>query len=202
MTTWALLAPGPSASAEVAERLKVFPLGTIGCAYQLAPWARFVAASDGKWWRTYPDARQVGTGYTMHTVSGVEHVRIPQLGVVNSGVLGLEVAKRLGATRILLCGFDMHGTHFFGPYRNGLGNTTEARRKVHLGQYAQWQRLNRRIEVVNLTEGSALTYFPTANLDDFHCDFSVDDSGVQGQVHVGTRQHSAADGGEALHEAA
>ena len=42
MTTWALLAPGPSASAELAERLRGFPLGVVGNAFELAPWADFI----------------------------------------------------------------------------------------------------------------------------------------------------------------
>ena len=52
----------------------------------------------------------------------------------NSGVLALQVCAQMGATHVRLYGFDMHGTHFFGPYQNGLGNTTESRRKVHLKQ--------------------------------------------------------------------
>ena len=58
MTTWALLAPGPSASAEDAERVRAagIPLGVIGNAFQLAPWADFLAATDSAWWRKYPEA--------------------------------------------------------------------------------------------------------------------------------------------------
>ena len=201
MTTWALLAPGPSASAELAERLRPFPLGVIGCAYQLAPWARFVAASDGKWWRTYPDAREVGRSYAMHSAKDCERVRMVG-GIVNSGVLGMEVAKRQGATTILLCGFDMHGSHFFGKYTNGLSNTTDKRREVHLRQYAQWGKANPRVRVINLTAGSALKCFPTASLDDFCGDFFVADAGLPGEVHGSACEHPAPDGGEALHQAA
>lgn len=201
MTTWALLAPGPSASAELAERLRPFPLGAIGCAYQIAPWARFVAATDAKWWRTYPEAKAV-PGYSMHAVAGVQHARMPSMGIVNSGVLGLEVAKRLGATTILLCGFDMHGTHFFGPYRNGLNNTTEARRRTHLQQYAKWAKANPTIGVYNLTSGSSLKCFPTASLDDFCPLLQMGDAGVSGEVHGGTRQHPPTNGAAELHQAA
>ena len=202
MTTWALLAPGPSASPEVADRLRGFPLGVISNAYQLAPWARFVAATDAKWWRTYPEAKAVGVSYTMHTVKDCHKIRIPQQGIVNSGVLGLECAKRHGATTILLCGFDMHGTHFFGKYENGLSNTTDKKREVHLRQYAQWGKANPGISVINLTSGSALKCFPTASLDDFCSHFPVAHPGLSGEVHGGACEHTSANGGEKLHQAA
>lgn len=74
MTTWALLAPGPSATAEVAQRLRdAFPLGVVGCAYQLIDNPDFIAATDSAWWRKYPEAKERGRKlYTMHRVPGVE----------------------------------------------------------------------------------------------------------------------------------
>lgn len=167
MTTWALLAPGPSASAELAEQVKHLPTGAIGCAFELAPWAQFVAASDRGWWRKYPEAMRFPERFAMMPVDDVERVNVPGVGAIcNSGVLGLEVAKMKGATRILLLGFDMHGAHFFGAYTNGLRNTNESQRRNHLRQFADWGRANKGIEILNCTEGSALTCFPTARLED------------------------------------
>lgn len=168
MTTWVLLAPGPSARAEDAQALRQYPLGAVGCAYQLAPWAAFVASSDAAWWRSYPDVYQLGAKrYCMgSSVKEAEKIELPQLGaVVNSGVLALECAKRAGATRILLLGFDMHGTHFFGPYTNGLRNAQPNQRSNHMKQYEHWAKVNRKFEVLNLTKGSALTCFPKGELD-------------------------------------
>ena len=170
MTTWALLAPGPSATAEDAERVRSagLPLGAVTSAFELSPWADFIAATDGGWWRKYPEALKLpGAKYTMHQVKGVERVKVPGYVAVNSGVLALECAKRAGATRILLVGFDMHGSHFFGEYRNGLSNTSEAKRRMHLSQYAKWAKANRGIEILNCTEGSALKCFPMARLDEY-----------------------------------
>ena len=189
MTTWALLAPGPSASAEQADRIREagIPLGVVCNAYELAPWADFLAATDGVWWRKYPQAKEfAGKRYSMHAVSGVERVRVPQMGqVCNSGVLALVCAVRLGATRILLSGFDMHGSHFFGKYENGLSNTLPKKRVLHFAQYAKWARENRGVEVINCTEGSALTCFPRARLDDFTketCEQAGSPSGGSNQV--------------------
>lgn len=169
MTTWALLAPGPSLTAEQAERVRHLPTGAVSGAFELAPWARFIAAADAGWWRKYPEARERDCKrFAMLDAFDCEVVRIPWHGShVNSGVLALEVAKRQGATTILLAaGFDMHGTHFFGPYTNGLRNTLPTQREQHLQQYAQWWQLNRKqVRVVNCTEGSAIECFPRMSLE-------------------------------------
>lgn len=169
MSTWALLAPGPSASAELAEKVRHLPVGAIGNAFELAPWAKFIAAADPGWWRKHPEARLACAGrkFAMVESFDVEVVRLPWSGnAVNSGVLGLECAARAGATRILLLGFDMRGTHFFGPYTNGLRNTQPSQRVQHLAEYATWWQVNRkRVQVVNCTEGSAIECFPKATLE-------------------------------------
>lgn len=170
MTTWALLAPGPSASAEQAEELRGIPLGAIGCAYQLAPWANFIASSDAAWWRKYPEALDLPGKKFCMAEGSVERVRVAGVGpMTNSGVLGLECAKREGATRILLFGFDMHGTHFFGSYTNGLRNTQPHQRQQHLKQFQQWAQVNKNIEVINCTPGSALKCFLRADPESVLC---------------------------------
>lgn len=165
---WSLIAPGPSASAELAQKVRGLHVGAVGNAFQLAPFAEFIAASDAAWWAKYPEAMNSNTEkFSMgKEVKGVELVSIPELGggTMNSGVLALECAKRKGATKILLIGFDMRGSHFFGKYVNGLRNTSNAQRANHLKQYESWARANRKIEVVNCTTGSAIECFPKAIL--------------------------------------
>lgn len=167
MTTWALLAPGPSASAELAQRLRGFKLGAVGCVFQLAPWADFIAASDGSWWRKFPEAKALpGKKFCMSEVADVTRVIVGHASIASSGVLALECAKREGATRILLCGFDMHGSHFFGQYNNGLRNTQPHQREQHFKQFEEWARMNPTLTVLNCTPGSALKTFPAARLED------------------------------------
>ena len=46
-------------------------------AFELAPWADFLAAADSAWWRAYPVAlRFVGRKFAMHNVAGVERVTL------------------------------------------------------------------------------------------------------------------------------
>ena len=165
MTRWAILAPGPSARADDAElaRDSGYSVGCVSNAFELAPWCKFIAASDAKWWHAHPRAMTHPAKFTMGVVVGASAVKMPT-GVVNSGVLALEVAKRMGAKQILLLGYDMHGTHFFGRYTNGLTNTSDDRRKVHMREFAQWAKDNASVEVINCTQGSALDCFPRGDL--------------------------------------
>lgn len=157
MTDWHILAPGPSASAALAHALPR-PLGVVTSAFELAPWADFLAATDMDFWRKYPAAKDFpGRRFAIHIVPGTE--RIP-MEIVNSGVLALEVARRLGATRVNLHGFDQQGTHYFGPYRNGLKNTPPDKRRMHIKQFRTWAKRYPGVQVVNRTAGSALPWFP------------------------------------------
>lgn len=74
----------------------------------------------------------------------------------------MYVARDYGAKKIILLGFDMHGTHYFGRHPEGLKNTTEIRFKQHMFQF----RLFSGAEVINCTPDSALKRFPLAALSD------------------------------------
>lgn len=164
MTEFCLLAPGPSASPEVSEfiRRSGKRCGVISSAWTLAPWAEFIAASDNKWWiKNHQAFSFSGLKFSSHQVRKTQKVIVPAGS--NSGVLGLECCKTLGATVVYLFGFDMRGTHFFGPYTNGLKNTTESRRKIHIKQFATWGKLNKSVKVFNCTKDSALTCFEFAD---------------------------------------
>lgn len=134
------------------------PLGVVGNAYELVPGATFLVAADRGWWLKHPEAASFEGRKFCNTPGVHEYIGLPP--ELNSGVLALTVAVRLGAKRIRLYGFDMHGSHFFGPYQNGLRNTSETRRAVFLKQYEEWAKANSRISVLNCTPGSALTCFP------------------------------------------
>lgn len=161
-----LIAPGPSASLEIAESIRPLeiPVGVVTSAYDLAPWAGYIFAADREWWRKNPQALQsTAAKYCSVKFEGTEKVKVG--AGVNSGVLALEGCKNLGAEIIYLFGFDMRGTHYFGPYTNGLKNTKDQRRKIHLQQYKNWQRANKSIKVFNCTPSSALPCFEFKNYE-------------------------------------
>lgn len=166
---YVLLAPGPSMTQATADRVRSFRVGVINNCFELAPWADFLASSDAMWWEEHPQALALPMlKFSAYRLAGVEKIHChPEVRQgTNSGVLALEVAKRLRATRIALLGFDMHGTHFFGPYTNGLNNTNPERRRKHHAQYKLWAEANPSIEVINCTHGSELRCFPFGHLDE------------------------------------
>jgi hypothetical protein len=164
---FAILCTGPSLTQAVVDSVRGMRVIAVNNAYEMAPWAEALAANDMAWWKHNQTARDfAGRKFTSNVLAGVERVISSNVQTEScSGVLGLEVAKILGATRVLLLGVDFHGSHYFGPYTNGLKNTDEKRRKVHARQFEAWGKANKGIEIYNCTEGSALTCFPMARLE-------------------------------------
>lgn len=160
MKTCVLLAPGPSLTREICDTVRAQLVGVIGNAFELCPDADFLVATDAAWWRKHPAAmRYAGARFSASSLAGVQRVTNGRTDW-SSGVLALQTAVNLGATHIELYGFDMHGTHFFGPYENGLTNTTAARRSVHQRQFSTWKLMHPDITVRNRTEGSQLQAYP------------------------------------------
>lgn len=170
MSTWFVLAPGPSMSLKLAERVRGENVIAVGNVFQLAPWAAALVANDKPWWENHPEAKKFsGRKFCTKTVSGTERHRGRTVkGDSNSGTLGLDVAVEVfKATEVILLGFDFHGTHFFGRYTNGCSNTTEASRRTHMRQMKAWRLVHRNVRVINCTPGSALKVFPMGNMEDF-----------------------------------
>lgn len=157
---------------------------------RLCPWADVVYGCDGPWWQGkngLPEfkgtklAHDTGvcTEYRdVHKIEVRDHDRMlfDEPGVIgsggNSGFQAINIAAQFGATKILLLGFDMHpaaGVHWYG--RNGWRNAGNPRDH----DYAHWRRalskqagvLSRMdIDVVNASQGSALTCFRQASVDE------------------------------------
>lgn len=163
MTTFAILATGPSMSQAVAEsvrgRCKVI---AVSDAYKLAPWADVLVSSDRGWWRLHAPE------FAGEKVSGVPVDGVPRAQDVvsgsNSGLIAVQEAVRRGATKILMLGFDMHGTHYFGEHPKPLRNTSKDRFEVFKRQFHHYQPKG--VDILNCTEGSALTCYPMARLGD------------------------------------
>ena len=157
---WNICAPGPSMSQGLVDSLKGQRVAVVGLVFELAPWADMLIANDQEWWAKYPHAHEFkGAKFSANKIRGV-HLCEP--GATNwcSGVLALQAVSNMGATVVRLHGFDHHGSHYFGPYTNGLTNTPEHTRLIHLRQFDRWKVANPHLQVINCTKGSALTCFP------------------------------------------
>ena len=163
--TAAVLCTGASLTQDQVDAARGLLVVAVNGAYELAPWADALAANDHAWWIANPSAKDfAGRKFSANRIRDVERIK----GVEShhcSGVLGLEVAKQLGARRIILLGADMLGGHFFGSYAAcGLKDTSAQRREIHKAQFAKWGKINREVEVINCAPGSALECFPRATL--------------------------------------
>lgn len=167
---FAVLATGPSMSQSIADsvrgRCKVV---AVSDSYKLAPWADALAATDYAWWRTHRDAQKfAGKKFAIfpqfHQMDGIESISADTS--TNSGLLGMMVAVKLGATRVLLCGFDLHspGKHFFGLHPAPLTSTPPARMEVFKYQFSRYHPPG--IEIINCTPGSSLRCYPRGKLSD------------------------------------
>jgi hypothetical protein len=154
----------------------------------LAPWAEVLYAADSKWWRHYHEralkfaGRKVTIRKTLpwpevycleqsaeHPTFDPRPTHLVSGG--NSGYQAVHLAVHLGATRIVLLGFDMKDgrnrrRHWFGNHTGRLDSR---------GNYTGWIRafdkfagvLNRmNIEVVNCTPDTALRCFPRRPLSE------------------------------------
>lgn len=169
MTTWAVLASGPSMSQSVADsvngRCKVVAVSDV---YRLAPWADVLVSTDAAWWLHHQDALKfsgpkIGAMPDFRSVEGVG--RFPADSGTNSGLLGVMVAVHFGATRVLLCGVDMHsaGDHFFGKHPAPLKTTPPGRMEIFKRQFAAYRPKG--VEIINCTPGSALRVYRMGNLE-------------------------------------
>lgn len=167
---FAVLCTGPSMSQAVADAVRHLRVVAVNGSYELAPWADALAANDVNWWNKNPKALQfAGKKLSGNRIKGVGRIERFE-SCTCSGVLGLEVAKQMGAKKIILLGADFHGSHYFGEYANGLSNTTETRRRMHAAQFAKWKRRNPNMPVLNCTEGSRLECFPRMALAEALCE--------------------------------
>jgi hypothetical protein len=163
----ALLAPGPSMSQAVADSVRdyalVIAIGNVGI--DLAPWAHALVAQDRAWWRAHPEALNfAGRKFSSNKIDGVQQITSHVTSQSNSGVLALEVARVIRDKSIKefeLHGFDMRGSHYFGPYKD-LRNTSAPRYATFQGQFLLMREILKKdeIKVVNKTPGSALRCFP------------------------------------------
>lgn len=157
-----------------------------------APWADVLYAADSIWWHYNASSAHNFKGMKV-TIAPKEFFQRPNINadVVfignggmsgydpranyirtgrNSGFQALTIAVKRGASRVLLCGFDMRKVkgvaHFFGDHHFRSGYTS---------QYGNWlKEFNRAAalfekagsKVINCTPGSALECFEKMKLED------------------------------------
>lgn len=178
---WAVLASGPSITQDSVDLVRraredgvlagVAAVSNVGL--DLAPWADCLLSHDSTWWKAHPKALKFPgekvcsnfqfkncIQYRSHNINGC-----------NSGRMAMQyVWKKKEADRIILLGFDMHGTHYFGKHTDPkLRNTSPQRFAIHIMQFDVWKGP----PVTNCTPGSALKKFPFMPLEECLIDLAA-----------------------------
>jgi len=185
--TVAVLASGPSMGADVATIVRTagIPAIVVNTTHRLAPWADILYAADAEWW-AHPhntDAAAFrGLRVSVAAVPGV--LRLRNTGIEgydpapdavrtgsNSGFQATHIAMHAGARRILLCGFDMSGSHWHGRHVDGLRETQQAHYSKFIKRFHSIVGPAKAIgvDIVNCTPGSALKAFRFGSLEDELC---------------------------------
>lgn len=173
------LGTGPSLSLSDVEACNgLVPVIAINDAYTVAPWADVLYAADEAWWKaqkgapSFPGMKvtiepqiQAWPGLQMLQNTGPAGIELTPTGLrsgLNSGYQAINLAVHLGAARIVLLGYDLHGGHFYAAKSNKIPS-------VFAGWLAKYATLvqplrDLGIEILNCTPGSALKVFQFASL--------------------------------------
>lgn len=185
--TIACLATGPSLTpADVnAMRGRVDGVIAINNAFTLAPWADVLYACDAKWWRWHKEAKDflgmkyaVSSSERLVTWTGPSNVQVLRnagrhgLSLdpsalktgFNSGYQAINLAVHLGAARILLLGYDMKGSHFFGKHPDGSRPLFPQCLKAFDTLLEPLNKID--VTVINCTRTTALKAFPQRPLEE------------------------------------
>lgn len=191
--TVVILGAGPSLTQEIVDKVSpYFDIITVNNSVFLNPDCIALVAQDKGWWENFRDD-VINCGFNAEVYSSTKKAKHPfKKRVVgasvrgeilagstartpNSGALAVYIAACcLGYTRIVMLGFDMRGSHFFGDYskESGLRNvaTTESRYKsmfVEFDNTARFIKLQRpQVEIINCTDNSAIDSFEKVPLDE------------------------------------
>lgn len=158
----------------------------------LAPWADILYAADRRWWiENQKNARTfAGIKVTIEPVGGSERLHFDDVFILknagkdvlfdprpthlggggNSGFHAVHLAAHLGATKILLCGFDMKagptGQHWFGehPWCRDLKMCFD----IFIDRFERSANAFRKqgVQIINCTPDSALKCFPFMTIEE------------------------------------
>lgn len=192
-STIVVIANGPSLTHADVDQCRGQHVIAVKNAVTLAPWADVLYGCDAKWWTGYPETKAfTGLKYRLGNASGCPAVlptrpdAIPLRftgdtgleldpsglkGYGNSGGQAINLAVHLGATRILLLGFDMQRHNASGKHRwhgdHPYGKTVPAYNVFALYMPSIVTPLKTLgVEVINCSRDTALTYFRRATLAD------------------------------------
>lgn len=179
------IASGPSLNERDCNLVEQSGLQSIAVnsSWRLAPFADVLYAGDARWWDA--NYHQINCESERWTCSlsayerfynNLHHFRVPEKAHQtgwNSGMRAIELAAFLGASKIILLGYDCsvkNGVHWHGLHKNTNNPGPDNCAKWH----KQFARVGQRmkslgVDVVNCSRYTELRSFPVKRLEDELC---------------------------------
>jgi hypothetical protein len=174
MSTFACAASGPSLTHEDCLTLHNANIPTIAVnnSWRAAPFCSAIYAADCCWWEEYgeeitiPVERWCGDNFTASRF-GIKHLESKISGSFNSGQRAIELAIHMGATRVLLVGYDCsirHGAHWHGQHSILANPDSFSVNRWH-EEFKRLQQKYSSIEILNCSRRTRLKCFPVMSLE-------------------------------------
>lgn len=170
------IASGPSLTTEDCEAVKQSGLPTIAInnSWIAAPFCDVLYASDYRWWAEYKRTVNITPEFWTNDENaarsyGLNHFP-KRVNDHHSGLMAVMFAEWLGASKVVLLGFDCRATlktHWHEDHAH-LANPKPQRLQAFVDQFNRYAP-TARARIVNCTPKSALKCFPFSNLEDELC---------------------------------
>lgn len=188
-TVWCCIASGPSLTKADCDYIRSLNIKTIvvNDGYRIAPWADILYACDADWWDTHYQAAvkafkgkkytktdknpalNAAKDYKLQRIKGENADGLGEKSLhygKNSGYQAINLAYILGATKIILLGYDMgvtRQTHWFGDHPKSLQKNSPF--SDFISAFNRMKPENHNLEIINCTRQTALTCFPRVALE-------------------------------------
>ncbi|WP_336284198.1 hypothetical protein [Citrobacter arsenatis] len=173
--TYICVASGPSLTKEDCARacLSGLPIIAVNSSWLAVPDCQHIFAADYDWWCHYHES--INTNASLWTQSERAHIRYgvnlfrPQEGgPFNSGQRAIQLAAHLGASRIILLGYDCtlaNGEHWHGRHPATMHNPVPREVGRWHTDFSSLVSELLGVEIINATRHTALTCFPRITIE-------------------------------------
>lgn len=176
MTAFICLSSGPSLNdhdCDLAQKSGL-PVIAVNSSWKMAPWCQHIYAGDHHWWQTNREAITskaslwCGTETTAQRY-GIKQFKSPLNGGFNSGQRAILLAFFLGASKVILLGYDCsirNGLHWHEDHGNGLKNPDRSSVLRWRGEFERVRQLYGESRITNCSRFTELTIFPQRDLEE------------------------------------
>lgn len=140
----------------------------INSSWKIALECHHIFAADYAWWQRYHDeiivpAQRWTVSGRAKNCFGVSFFKPQSEGAFNSGQRAIQLAAHLGASRIILLGYDCsleNGTHWHGEHPAGMQNPIPGEVERWHSDFSLLVGELPSVEIINCSRHTALTCFP------------------------------------------